>query len=117
MVVDYTGFWYAYRVTDGGGDEQSIPYADPETFERSFLFVCFFDDGTGFIRGLYGEEDKLYFTYSQNNNGNFIDISSDGYSLFDDAEGYVYIDSQDILLMDLTVDDDITFRLEQLIYY
>ena len=71
------------------GDVSYLPVVDNKTFENECFGVIFYNDGTGVIRDIEGVEYD-YFEYEENDNGNFLMITSDTEGIFDDEDAYIY---------------------------
>ena len=85
---DYVCEWFGFmKNTDG--EISYLPIVDNETFENECFGVIFYNDGTGVIRDIEGVEYD-YFEYEENENGNFLMITSDTEGIFDDEDAYIY---------------------------
>ena len=88
-ITPWTGF-----VKTVDGEDTYLPVVDRKTFERECFGVILYNDGTGVIRDIEGV-DYDYFDYEENENGNFLLITSDTEGLFDDDEAYIYFYEED----------------------
>ncbi|MBR6345232.1 MAG: right-handed parallel beta-helix repeat-containing protein, partial [Lachnospiraceae bacterium] len=85
---DYVCEWFGFmKNTDG--EISYLPIVDNETFENECFGVIIYNDGTGVIRDIEGVEYD-YFEYEENENGNFLMITSDTEGIFDDEDAYIY---------------------------